>query len=84
MPKLKEKRRVYNYNKLKGRVVEKIGNLSKYAESLNLSYTALNQKLTSKVYFKQSEISISCEILDIPDDEIKAYFFSEVGCENHN
>ncbi len=79
-----EKKRIYNYNKLRGRIVEKLGTLTKFAEELGISCNSLNQKLSSKVYFKQSEISTSCEILDIPETEIKVYFFSEQSCEKHN
>jgi len=66
---------IYNYNKLKGRITEKIGNQTNFAQKMKLSETTIYSKLNGKIEFKQSEILDACKILDISDYEITKYFF---------
>lgn len=66
---------VYNYSKLKGRIIEKLGSQSNFAEKMNLSETTIYSKLNGKIEFKQSEIINACKLLDIPEDDLKKYFF---------
>ncbi len=66
---------IYNYSKLKGRITEKLGNQGLFAKKMNLSDTTIYNKLNGKIEFKQSEIVDACKILDIPEEEIKQYFF---------
>lgn len=63
------------YSKLRGRIIEKLGNLNKYAERMGLSYVSIHKKMKGIVEFKQSEIKKTCNILEIPDNEISEYFF---------
>ena len=65
----------YNYSKLKGRITEKTENQSNFAQKMKLSETTIYSKLNGKIEFKQSEILDACKILEIPEDEIKKYFF---------
>ena len=46
----------YNYNKLRGRIVEFYGKQSNFAKSLGLSTVSLNKKLNNRVKFTQDEI----------------------------
>lgn len=71
--------RNYDYSKLRGRIVEKLGTNKNYALKLNISETALYKKLSNKVSFTQDEILISMQedILDIRPDEICNYFFNQ-------
>ena len=66
----------YNYSKLLGRIVEKVGTQSKFAEKMGLSERTISLKLNGKVGWKQSEISVACHVLDIQETEIPAYFFA--------
>lgn len=77
-------KRNYDYSKLRGRIIEKVGSLKKYAELLNLSDTAISNKIRNKTPFSQDEIFISSkkEVLDIPSDEISLYFFTQKVGEN--
>lgn len=77
-------KRNYDYSKLRGRIIEKVGSLKKYAELLNLSDTAISNKISNKTPFSQDEIFISSkkEVLDIPSDEISLYFFTQKVGEN--
>lgn len=66
----------YNYNKLLGRIVEKVGTQSKFADKMELSERTISLKLNGKVGWKQSEISKACAVLEIHETEIPAYFFA--------
>lgn len=66
----------YNYSKLLGRIVEKIGTQSNFADRMGLSERTISLKLNGKVGWKQCEIVKACEVLSIEDSEIPAYFFT--------
>lgn len=70
--------RVYfDYSKLKGKIVEVLGNQSNYAKSLGLSETSITNKLNNAVYFTQGEIISSIDILHINLEDISTYFFTQ-------
>lgn len=66
----------YNYSKLLGRIVEKVGTQANFAEKMGLSERSVSLKLNGRVGWKQTEISKACEILEILPAEIPAYFFT--------
>lgn len=66
----------YNYSKLLGRIVERVGTQSNFAEEIGLSERSVSLKLNGKVGWKQCEIAKACEVLAIKDDEIASYFFA--------
>lgn len=66
----------FDYNKLLGKMKEKQINQETLAHRINNSPATLSLKLNNKARFKQSEISMICEILDISSSEIGEYFFS--------
>ena len=66
----------YDYSKLLGRIVEKVGTQGRFAERIGLSERSVSLKLNGKQGCKQSEIAVACEVLDIPFDEISDYFFT--------
>ena len=66
----------YNYSKLLGRIVEKVGTQANFAKKLGLSERSMSLKLNGRVGWKQTEISKACEILEILPSEIPAYFFT--------
>lgn len=72
-------KRNYDYSKLRGRIIEKLGSIKKYAELLELSDTSISNKLNNKVPFNQDEIlkSIDPEVLDIDVLDIPVYFFTK-------
>lgn len=72
-------KRNYDYSKLRGRIVEKLGSIKKYAELLKLSDTSISNKLSNKTPFNQDEIlrSIESDVLDIDVVEIPIYFFEQ-------
>lgn len=66
----------YNYSKLLGRITEKIGTQSNFAEAIGLSERSVSLKLNGKVGWKQNEIAKICEVLEIEPNDIPAYFFA--------
>ena len=65
----------YDYNKLLGRIVEKVGTQGSFSEKMGLSERTVSLKLNGKIGWKQSEIARACTVLSIPEEEIPAYFF---------
>ena len=66
----------YNYSKLLGRIVEKVGTQGRFAERMETSERTMSLKLNGKIDWKQTEIAKACQVLDIPDEEISLYFFA--------
>jgi plasmid maintenance system antidote protein VapI len=66
-----------NYNFLKGKIVEKCGSQSKFAELLGITPQELTKKLSNKASFTQSQMFKSKEILGLNDSEVvKAFLMS--------
>lgn len=66
----------YDYSKLLGRIVEKVGTQGRFARQMNLSERTISLKLNGKIGWKQSEIADACKILGISDRDISTYFFT--------
>lgn len=64
-----------NYDKLKGRIVEKCGTRSEFAKAMGLSARTVSLKLSGKVAWKQPEIVKAVEVLELDSADIQAYFF---------
>ncbi len=64
-----------NYDKLKGKIKEKLGTQGKLAEVMGLDETTISNKLNSNTYFTQKEIIKISSILNIKFEEIPLYFF---------
>ncbi len=70
----------FEYDKLRGRIVEKYGSVSKFAEKLEISYTAISNKINGKAGFSQKDIVEWCKLLDI-DIMDAPLFFLTTGCK---
>ena len=66
----------FDYSKLRGRIREKYGTEDSFSDVIGLSNPALSSKLNNKVGFRSEEIERCCNLLEIPDHEIKLYFFT--------
>lgn len=66
----------FDYSKLLGRMKEKQFNQEKLAEKIGNTPATLSLKLNNKAKFKQSEISVICDVLDIGYSDIGDYFFT--------
>lgn len=67
----------FNFNKLKGRIVEVLGTREVFCEKMGFTHATLYNTFSGKRYFTQLEIDKACEILNIPHDEIPTYFFNK-------
>lgn len=66
----------FKYNKLRGRIVEKYGTQERFSEAIGLSNVSVSKKMTGRTQFKQADIILWCEKLEIPFKEIGFYFFT--------
>lgn len=64
------------YAKLRGRIVEKYGTISRFGEVLGLSGVSMSKKLTGITGFSQADIIRWCELLEIDLSDVGAYFFT--------
>jgi len=71
-----EEKVLYDYSKLRGRIKEYFDTIDNFAEKMNLSPTAVINKLCNRSPFKQPEITLACILLEIPDEEMHIYFFT--------
>ena len=66
---------MYEYRKLRGRIIERYGTQGEFAKAIGLSRTGLSNKLTCKSGFTQSDIVKWADKLGIEQDEYPSYFF---------
>lgn len=69
----------FDFDKVRGRIREKIGSEAKFAEMIGTSPASLSAKFNNKSDFSASEIIRACDedVLDIPLDEIGINFFNQ-------
>lgn len=67
----------YDYSKLLGRIKEKYGTRKNLVDKITISLTSLNLRLNNQLEFTQQDIRELCEALDILEEEIPIYFFTE-------
>lgn len=67
---------MFNYNKLKGRIVELGYGISDIANLLGVSRTSIYERLNGNIPFKDYEIYKICKFLDIREVDIEQYFFN--------
>ena len=66
----------FNYQKLLGRITEKMGSQAEFARRMELSERTISLKLNGKVPFKQNEIVKASNLLEIDNSDIASYFFT--------
>ena len=66
----------YDYRKLRGRIKEKFGTQSEFSKKLGLSEVSVSNKLNNIVDWGQEEMENAISILEIPNTDINAYFFT--------
>lgn len=71
-----EKNPAFDYNKLRGRIVEKYGTQKQFSKAMRLSQATLTSKLTGLTYFTQAEILKAKMLLDLEPESISSYFFT--------
>lgn len=69
----------FDHSKLRGRIVEKYGTESNFAEKWGKSKQTLSLKLCGKVAITQDDIAEWCELLDIKVADAGPYFFKRLS-----
>lgn len=67
----------FDHNKLKGKIREVYGTQVEFAKTIGISSASLNKKLNNKVEFTQKEISQAVISLELDNNEIPVYFFTQ-------
>ena len=70
---------MYDYSKLRGRIVEKYGTITAFARVLGISKTTVSLKLKNEIGFSRDDIVEWSELLDIPEEEYTLYFFCKTA-----
>lgn len=65
----------FDFSKLRGRIKEKFGSEKAFAYAMGMTPGRLSARLNGKKHFGGDEIVLACQLLDIPNEEIGAYFF---------
>ena len=68
---------MFNYNKLRGRIIEKCGSVEAFAKEVGLSTVSMSKKLNNKTGISREDIINWSEVLDISKDDYGAYFFTK-------
>lgn len=68
---------IFDYSKLRGRIVEKFGTMAAFAEAVDISEVALSRKLNNKTAISRADISKWSDVLDVSLDEIGAFYFAQ-------
>lgn len=72
-----EREPLYDYSKLKGKIVEKYGTQKEFIKQIPMSEPTLIKKINCQSEFNQSDIEVFCSLLDIDCEEISIYFFTK-------
>lgn len=76
---MKEHKVEFDFSRLIGRIVERFGSRRAFCTAAGMSEASLSSRVNNLSPFKDYEIFRFCgsELLDINDDEVVAYFFTE-------
>lgn len=66
----------FDYNKLRGRIVEVFETQAKFAAAMKWSERTLSLKMSGKRPWKQSDICTAIELLHLSKSDIPTYFFA--------
>lgn len=77
MRRSRNKKCIFDFGKLQGRIKELHITQDSVAKYLNINKSTFSLKINNQVPFSQDEINQMITFLKIPDEEIKVYFFKE-------
>ncbi len=66
----------FDYSKLRGKIIEKYGSQSAFAKAFGISENVFSKKMNNKTRFNTDDMIQIVKMLDIPENEINAYFFT--------
>lgn len=66
-----------DYSALLGKIVEVFGTQYNFARSMGLSERTISLKLNNHIPWKNTEIILAMNVLNIPSEEVEKYFFKQ-------
>lgn len=67
-----------DYSKLRGRIVEKFGKQGAFADKIGRSEKSISEWLNNQGYWPHEDMIRAIEVLEIPESDIGAYFFTRL------
>lgn len=66
----------FDFSKLAGLIVEKFGTRRAFSRAIGWTESKVSARLSGSVFFSTDEITLWCDVLGIPDDQVTLYFFT--------
>ena len=66
----------FDYRELRGLIRSKFGTQENYAKAIGISNTSLQERLSNKVPFKQTEIIMTKQLLGLSAEKMNEIFFT--------
>lgn len=66
----------FDYRELRGLIRSKFGTQENYAKAIGISNTSLQERLSNKVPFKQTEIIMTKQLLGLTAEKMDEIFFT--------
>lgn len=66
----------FDYRELRGLIRSKFGTQENYAKAIGISNTSLQERLSNKVPFKQTEIITTKQLLGLTAEKMDEIFFT--------
>ena len=66
----------FDYRELRGLIRSKFGTQENYAKAIGISNTSLQERLSNKVPFKQTEIIMTKQLLGLSAEKMDETFFT--------
>ena len=70
---------MYDYSKLRGKIVEIFGSNDAFAKAFPMSERTLSMKMNSQRGWSQNQILHACDLLGIAFSDIPEYFFKRTA-----
>lgn len=67
---------VFDFSKLRGRIIEKFGSCDRFAVAMGRSKVWLSARLNNAVQWRAAEMREAARLLEIPEAEIPTYFLA--------
>lgn len=68
---------LFDYSKLRGRIVEKFGSIEAFSGKTKVSYISVSKKLNNKAPISRDDMIEWSRLLDIPIEEYGVFYFAE-------
>lgn len=73
---MQNEKEIFDYSKLKGRIIEKFGTQTAFLNNINMSEVTFIKSIKGERAFNQNEIVNIMNLLDLELSDIVSYFFT--------